>query len=73
MKNKLYIRFDFDSEVDSIPTDLIFNNVKDAEDYFESTGKLSHITIEPENNHFSFKFNGTWSGRGECLWVKSVE
>lgn len=72
MKNKLYIKFDSDSEINNIPADLIFNNIKDAEDYFNEN-MLTTIYISPENNCFSFKFNNTWSGRGECRWIKLFE
>lgn len=66
-KTKLVIKFYYDDMIIGVPNSLIFDNEKDAENYFIEKG-LKKIQIEPDDNYFVFN-TGITNVKGQAFWA----
>lgn len=65
-KEKLIIRFDDESEVSGFDKNYIFDNERDAENFFKSYD----FFIEFKIYDYYFTFKGkSWNGRGDAFYA----
>lgn len=65
-KEKFIVRFDDDSEVLGFDKNYIFDNERDAKNFFESYAFFIEFNI----HDYYFTFKGTsWNGGGQCFYA----